>query len=291
MTTDAAAEGALDLTWSSAEDARLFGVPGLPGVEVLHARFVTYRYAPHFHEAVTIAVVDRGAAAFTSGRRQFRVAAGSVFVIPALEVHTGEAAAEGGYAYRVLYIDPGVLTELLSESGQATRPASVAPAPAVVRAGIPAVAALAAAHATLADAATALERGHALLRGLAWLESDLAGIPLVRWAPRERRAVRVVREYLDAHATEEVSLFDLATVGGLSVYRLTRAFSAEVGLPPHAYQVQRRVLRAKALLAAGTPPAQVAARCGFADQAHLTRRFKALVGTTPGRYKGVASWS
>jgi AraC-like DNA-binding protein len=279
------------VTGSGAEEARLFGVPGLPGVEVLHARFVTYRYAPHFHEAVTIAVVDRGAAAFTSGRRRFRAGAGSVFVIPALEVHTGEAAAEGGYAYRVLYIDPGVLTGLLGEAGQATRPASAAPAPAVVRAGIPAVAALGAAHATLAGAATALERGHALLRGLVWLESDLAGIPLVRVAPRERRAVRVVREYLDAHATEEVSLFDLATVGGLSAYRLARAFRAEVGLPPHAYQVQRRVLRAKALLAAGTPPAQVAARCGFADQAHLTRRFKALVGTTPGRYEGEASRS
>jgi hypothetical protein len=51
-------------------------------------------------------------------------------VIPALEVHTGEVAAEGGYAYRVLYIDPGMLTELLGEFGQATRPASVAPAPA-----------------------------------------------------------------------------------------------------------------------------------------------------------------
>lgn len=273
----------MGVAWSGAEQARLFGVPGLPGVEVLHARFVTYRYAPHFHEAVTIAVVDRGAAAFTSGRRQYRAVGGSLFVIPALEVHTGEVAAEGGYAYRVLYIDPGMLTELLGEFGQATRPASVAPAPAVVRAGTPAVAALAAAHATLAGAASALERGHALLRGLARLESELARMPLVRVA-RERRAVRVAREYLDAHATEEVSLLELAAVGGLSAYRLARAFSAEVGLPPHAYQVQRRVLLAKALLGAGTPPAQVAARCGFADQAHLTRRFKALVGTTPGRY-------
>ncbi len=274
----------MGMAWSGAEQARLFAVPGLPGVEVLHARFVTYRYAPHFHQAVTIAVVDRGAAAFTSGRRPYRAGAGSLFVIPALEVHTGEVAADGGYAYRVLYIDPGLLTELLGEPGQARRPASVAPAPAVVHAGVPAVAALAAAHATLADAASALEREHALLRGLAWLESELAGIPLVRLAPREPRAVRVAREYLDAHATQEVSLPELAAVAGLSVSRLARAFSAQVGLPPHAYQVQRRVLLAKGMLAAGTPPAQVAAGCGFADQAHLTRRFKALVGTTPGRY-------
>lgn len=274
----------MGVTWSGAEQARLFRVSGVPGVEVLHARFVTFRYAPHFHEAVTIAVVDRGAAAFTSDRRPYRAGAGSLFVIPALQVHTGEVAADGGYTYRVLYVDPGLLTELVSDSGQAARPVSLAAAPAVVRRGIPAVAALAAAHATLAGAASALERGHALLRGLMWLESDLAGIPLVRMAPRERWAVRAAREYLDAHATQEVTLPELAAVARLSVYRLARAFSAQVGLPPHAYQAQRRVLLAKALLAAGTPPAQVATDCGFADQAHLTRRFKALVGTTPGRY-------
>ncbi len=113
------------------ERARLFRVPGVAGVEVLHARFVTYRYARHFHEAVTIAVVDQGAAGFSSGRRRYQAGAGSLFVIPALEVHTGEAAADGGYAYRVLYVDPSVLAELLREIGPAAGPASAAPAPAL----------------------------------------------------------------------------------------------------------------------------------------------------------------
>src|SRR6266508_2733669 len=182
---------------SGGERARLFRVPGVAGVEVLHARFVTYRYAPHFHEAVTIAVVDHGAAGFSSGRRRYQAGAGSLFVIPALEVHTGEVAADGGYAYRVLYVDPGMLVELLREIGPA---------------------------AALVGTATALERNHALLRGLARLESEVAEVPLVRVAAREHRAVRAAREYLDAHAVEEVSLLELAAVGGLSVWRLARAF-------------------------------------------------------------------
>jgi AraC-like DNA-binding protein len=276
--------GGVEVAGADGDQARLFRVPGLAGVEVLHARFVTHRYAPHFHEAVTIAVVDRGAAQFTSGNQPFHAGAGSMFVIPAGEVHTGDVASAGGYTYRVLYIDPDVVTDLLREIGHPARLGGAAPAPALVRSGTPAFTALAAAHLTLAGPATALERGHALLRGLAWLESELAGVPLARVERREHRAVRAAREYLDAHATEEVPLPELAAVGGLSAYRLARTFRAQVGLPPHAYQVQRRVLLAKALLAAGTPPAVAAARCGFADQAHLTRRFKALVGTTPGRY-------
>lgn len=44
-----------------------------------------------------------------------------------------------------------------------------------------------------------------------------------------------------------------------------------------------RVARAKAMLAAGEPPASAAARTGFADQAHLTRRMRAVYGVTPGR--------
>jgi AraC-like DNA-binding protein len=57
-----------------------------------------------------------------------------------------------------------------------------------------------------------------------------------------------------------------------------------VGLPPHAFQLDLRIARARALLAAGDPPAAVAAACGFYDQAHLTRVFKQAVGVPPGRY-------
>jgi AraC-like DNA-binding protein len=68
------------------------------------------------------------------------------------------------------------------------------------------------------------------------------------------------------------------------MYRLARTFKAEVGLAPHAYQIQLRVLRAKQMLAAGCRIAEAADECGFYDQAHLTDQFKRHVGVTPGGY-------
>ena len=55
-------------------------------------------------------------------------------------------------------------------------------------------------------------------------------------------------------------------------------------MTPHAFQINLRVEEARRLLAAGIPPAEVAATCAFADQPHLTRVFKRAVGVSPGRY-------
>jgi AraC family transcriptional regulator len=49
--------------------------------------------------------------------------------------------------------------------------------------------------------------------------------------------------------------------------------------------LHRRIIRARALIAAGMPLAQIAAACGFDSQSHLTRGFRAATGATPGQYR------
>ncbi len=101
---------------------------------------------------------------------------------------------------------------------------------------------------------------------------------------REPQAVRSARNYLHAHCFENTSLSELASVAGLSPHRLNRVFRQTLGLPPHAYQSQLRVARAKSLILQRLPLAQVATQCGFYDQSHLNAHFKRLVSVTPGRY-------
>ena len=71
---------------------------------------------------------------------------------------------------------------------------------------------------------------------------------------------------------------------GATPTRLARAFRDTLGIPPHRYVLGRRLDAARGRLLDGQPIADVAAEVGFVDQAHLTRRFRALLGTTPGRF-------
>jgi AraC-like DNA-binding protein len=267
------------------EWSRMLRDPMLPGVEVLHAHYHRYQYAPHWHEAVCVAAVGAGAAAFDCGRARHVAPAGSVFVIPAYEVHTGEPAARNGLGYRVLYIRPASLAGLLDGTGAAGP--SLMPGPAdLVRRHTLATRPLLRFHQAMTIPATPLARQHALLTAAVALAREYGHNPAPsrREVPREHRSVRRARDYLHARPADPVTLRDLADVSGLSLYRLARTFKAETGLAPHAYQVQLRVLRAQRLLAAGHSIAQTAADCGFFDQAHLTSQFKRHVGVTPGVY-------
>lgn len=259
--------------------------PCLPGVEVLQAHYVRYRYAPHWHEAVCVAVVGDGAAAFDCGGAEHVAPVGSVFVIPAFELHTGEPAARAGLGYRVLYAAPDRLGDLLYDTGlPGNAGLSSRSRRDVVRRRAAATGPLLRFHRAMAGPASPLEREQALLGAVVCVAAEFGAVRRDYGVPHEHRAVRRAREYLDADPAGAVTLRELAEVSGLSMYRLARTFKAEVGLAPHAYQVQLRVLLAKRLLAAGYGIAEAAAECGFYDQAHLTDRFKRHVGVTPGVY-------
>jgi AraC family transcriptional regulator len=99
---------------------------------------------------------------------------------------------------------------------------------------------------------------------------------------------RTVRDFVEENLHERISLDDLAAVVRLSRCRFARRFRRSTGTSPHEFVVDRRVLRAKTLLVrTAIPLPDVALRCGFADQSHLTRVFRARVGVTPGRFRAL----
>ncbi|MBO1114620.1 helix-turn-helix domain-containing protein [Bordetella petrii] len=107
--------------------------------------------------------------------------------------------------------------------------------------------------------------------------------PLGGLAPAVRRRVR---DYIDAHLAEPLTLDVLAGVAALSTYHFARMFHASFGEPPHAWVLGRRLARARALLGSTADDlASVAQACGFGNASHLSRAFAQAAGATPGQYR------
>ena len=98
-----------------------------------------------------------------------------------------------------------------------------------------------------------------------------------------------VRNHLRAHLAEPLTTAELAGLCGLTESHFIRAFHREFGLPPHAYQLRLRLAAAAELLGAGLPVSTVAYECGFADQSHLSRKFRESYGMTPAAWASAAA--
>jgi AraC-like DNA-binding protein len=271
-------------TAGPAEMARYWQHAGVVGVDLLRARYVTHRYGRHAHETYTFGVIETGVEEFEYGGSLLRAAAGTVALLNPEVVHTGQAGVPDGWSYRVLYPEVDVVTAVAAELGWGGGTPSF---PQTVVADTSSAGVLRAAH-LAAEHGDRLASSSLLRTALAGLLAAHARAAPGGRPPRARRApaaVALTRDLLAERLAEPPSLDELADITGLSPFALLRAFRAATGLPPHAYLNQLRVRRARGLLDAGLAPAEVAARTGFADQAHLTRHFKRVVGVPPGAYQ------
>jgi AraC-like DNA-binding protein len=267
------------------EQVKFWLAPELGQLELLHASYITHAFTRHTHDGFAIGIIERGAEGFFYRGANYVAPAGSIVAINPGEVHTGQAAAESGWTYRMLYPEVGLLQRAVAQLPGAWGDSPYFPEPVITDPYLTGL--IRQLHLTLEDPAmTPLEREACFV--------DTLGQLIIRHAWPQRRphpaagytpqAIRQAREYLDAHLAETILLDDLASLVNLSPFHFLRAFRAEMGLPPHAYQTQRRIAQAKALLVQGWPVAQVAAATGFTDQSHLTKRFKRIVGVAPGQF-------
>lgn len=112
-----------------------------------------------------------------------------------------------------------------------------------------------------------------------------------RAQPRKRSSLtagqlRRVTDYILAHCGTNIRLQDLAALVDISQSHFSHGFKAATGLPPHQFQLQARIRRGQAMLAAGERSlTEIAVETGFSDQAHFTRVFRKVVGATPAAWQ------
>jgi AraC-like DNA-binding protein len=252
--------------------------PPIPGVrEVLHASFASHAYPPHMHDVWTLFLVDRGAVRYDLDRHDRSAEPTMVSILPPHVVHDGRPATADGYRKRVVYLEADVIGEELI--GAAVDRPGIGDAD-FRREVTRLLDALACADETL-DAETRLASVAERIR------SSLAKAARPAERP-DRRVAEGLRAYLDAHTFEPVTLSAAALEIGSGPTHAAHSFVDAFGITPHAYVLGRRLEAARDRILAGRPLADVAAEVGFYDQAHLTRRFRRFIGTTPGKFRAAS---
>jgi AraC-like DNA-binding protein len=256
----------------------------LANMEVLKATYVHHAFSRHSHTGYAIGIIESGVETFDYLGQGYQAPAGSLVIIHPGEVHTGQAGVDAGWQYRMMYPAVSLMQQAVSELGRPASEIPFFPEPVIRDRAL--VRQFRQLHQSLEQETTPLERESRLLWFFARLieRHSEERSPLTA-APSSPAAVRAAQEYLSQHYHEAVRLNDLAQAVNLSPLKLLRLCNQAWGLPPHRYLIQLRVERAKALITEGGALSAVAAATGFADQSHLNRHFKRVVGMTPGQYQ------
>jgi AraC-like DNA-binding protein len=246
---------------------------GAAGIERLEAFFHGQAYAPHRHDTYAIGITLEGVQTFRYRGEQRACLPGQGHILHPDELHDGGAGTEAGFGYRIVYLDPRLVRDALG--GRALP---------FVRSPVVDGALLSDAVASDAwdldaelDEVARTEIVVALADLLVAASSGAAPPP----ASRAVAAVTRVRDRIAADPARRPVMAELERIAGLDRWTLARQFRALFGTSPSRFRTLRQLDQVRRLLAGGTALAEASVAAGFADQSHMTRRFKSAYGLTP----------
>lgn len=238
-----------------------------------------HAFPRHSHDEFGIGLMEAGGQLSASGRGQVTAGAGDIITVNPGEVHDGTPLRQESRRWRMLYLEPSLMTALAhgidpDADGEVEFTAPVLSDRRIAQRFSYAFHGLSE-HSSLAGEEALL----VLTAGL--LSARSAGLtdPL---HPGLRRAKALIDDAPDT----DISLTRLADEAGLSRFQVLRSFAAHYGLTPHAYLMQRRANLARNLIRSGRPLADIAFEAGYADQSHMTRDFRRRYGLTPAAFAG-----
>lgn len=270
------------------ESTQYYHAPDLHGLSLLNASFKQQQFSRHVHEEYCIGVIEQGAQRFfRSGANHIAAQNGIILVNPD-QIHDGHAATESGWKYRAMYPMPSLVQTIQDElfphlTGTATFKQPVVDDLYLANQ-------LRQLFNILQYSDNSLQRETSFMAVISALLTRHANHQVKpAQTSKNTPAIHLVREYIDAHFADNIQLKDLANLVNLNPFYLTRIFQKQLGLPPHAYQIQRRLHHAKQLLLAGHSLLETALTCGFSDQSHLNLHFKKWLGVPPGKFQQTVS--
>jgi len=254
-------------------------------IETIRAHFVGHAYDPHWHDSYLIGVTEQGVQEFNCRSKVHTSIPGTSFVLEPEEVHDGNAPEQDGFTYRMLFLTPDTFQRKLRglfadvpDSFELSVNKTLSQDRLL--------------SASISAAFTAIHYQEPKIIQDACLDQMLANMTHhISWRKKEKvetqyyRIALLAQEMLHANLTINIGLQELANMLEIDRFQLTRAFKSVFLMSPHAYLIQLRLIRAKALLAQGKAPSEVATELCFSDQSHMGRWFKRCYHFTPANYQ------
>ena len=263
---------------------QLFHDHRLPGIEARRSVDNRHSFKPHIHQGLSVGAVESGQLLVTLGPEQLRLVPGELVVINPGILHACNPLDCPARSFSILYLGLDLCLTLQqalwqTESFLPLRPPRLTD-PRLFASYLHTLASLFATDRDL------LEKEEAVAQLLATLfHSGVSAAPAPPPPSLSAEETARLKERLSINLEEELSLAELARQRDTNPFTLLRRFKEATGITPHAFRLNRRIDRAKELLQSGMEIADVALQCGFYDQSHLHRHFKALTAMTPRQYQ------
>jgi len=253
----------------------LLRAPQSPKMERIEAYFGGHGYTPHRHDTYAIGRTLSGVQSFQYRNGKRHSLPGGTMVLHPDELHDGEAGTEAGFHYRMFYIEPSLIQQVLGgkslpfiAGGLSNDPRLFAATSALLR--------------SMEDAIDPLEEEDAiydLALALDFAAGNRRGRRALDYGAAER-----ARLYIHDSLNQVITLDDLVAASGRDRWSLSRDFRALYGTSPYRYITQRRLDAVRRLLLVGHPLSDAALACGFFDQSHMTRQYSQTFGISPARW-------
>lgn len=253
----------------------LHRAPHTSGLERIEAYFSGHGYDLHRHDTYAIGRTLAGVQSFQYRGEWRHSLPGGTMVLHPDEVHDGEAGTDDGFKYRMMYIEPALIQQMLGgkplpfiKTGLSNDPRLYAATNVLLQ--------------SLDCPLDPLEEQDALF-DLANALSAVSGVPTTRQSFDYLAAERA-REFMHSALDRTVTLDELAEHSGRDRWGLSRDFRLLFGTSPYRYLTMRRLDLVRSLLIQGQPLVNAALIAGFTDQSHMTRQFSKTYGLSPARW-------
>ncbi|OJJ14513.1 hypothetical protein BKI52_42815 [marine bacterium AO1-C] len=254
------------------EKAKIWRVNAFDNLEFLKARYISQAFPKHYHDTFCVGLIEQGAEFLEFHDKKLVANAGKVILIDPHEVHANYAFDKDGWNYRMMYLNPEVMSFLAGKRVQTKNQ--------VID------------HPQLFELILKFHKQAENFQDASFLLQEIVRL-LVQVSnehlPEDNKKItdnfKTAKAFIDENYTEKINMTMLEKVVGFNKYKLIRVFKQQLGLSPFEYILLLRIELAKKQLLQNQTLSQIALDVGFYDQSNFTRYFKKYTGVSPKVYR------